>query len=210
MTQIAKHIIFTGRVQGVGFRFTVYDMANRYQLIGQVRNLGDGTVEMIAQGDASAGGTLGRLTTRHDRIMEYYYKNSKLLGTGISTKGLEAFDQHVGNQSMLATGGLLEVFIFVGFLFYIVSKTILINKTLHPSNNFKHTILYFIFFLIGFLVIHSTSSFKFGIVGWIKFSGSFIMVILFFTIYNNILIEAKNRNYQIETKLTKAAKCPII
>ena len=50
MEQSAKHIIFSGRVQGVGFRFTVLNIANRYMLKGIVRNLPDGTVEMIAQG----------------------------------------------------------------------------------------------------------------------------------------------------------------
>ncbi|OHB58759.1 MAG: hypothetical protein A2173_07825 [Planctomycetes bacterium RBG_13_44_8b] len=47
---IAKHIIFTGQVQGVGFRYTAHRIANRYQLTGFVRNLYDGTVEMLAQG----------------------------------------------------------------------------------------------------------------------------------------------------------------
>ncbi len=47
---VTKHIIFTGRVQGVGFRFTAYNIAHRYQLTGLVRNLPDGTVEMFAQG----------------------------------------------------------------------------------------------------------------------------------------------------------------
>ncbi len=47
---IAKSIIFTGRVQGVGFRFTARRAANRRQLTGFVRNVPDGTVEMLAQG----------------------------------------------------------------------------------------------------------------------------------------------------------------
>lgn len=47
---IAKHIIFVGRVQGVGFRFTAHRIARRHQLTGFVRNLPDGTVEMLAQG----------------------------------------------------------------------------------------------------------------------------------------------------------------
>ena len=50
LKMVAKHIIFTGRVQGVGFRFTAYDIAHRHQLTGFVRNLWDGTVEMLAQG----------------------------------------------------------------------------------------------------------------------------------------------------------------
>ncbi len=47
---IAKRIIFTGRVQGVGFRFTARRAASRRQLTGFVRNLWDGTVEMLIQG----------------------------------------------------------------------------------------------------------------------------------------------------------------
>ena len=47
---IAKRIFFTGRVQGVGFRFTARRAASRRQLTGFVRNLPDGTVEMLAQG----------------------------------------------------------------------------------------------------------------------------------------------------------------
>ena len=50
MSQTAKRIIFVGRVQGIGFRFTALDIANRYRLTGMVRNVPDGTVEMIAQG----------------------------------------------------------------------------------------------------------------------------------------------------------------
>ncbi|MHC4477548.1 MAG: acylphosphatase [Planctomycetota bacterium] len=47
---MAKHIIFVGRVQGVGFRFTAHRIAERHGLTGWVRNLHDGTVEMLAQG----------------------------------------------------------------------------------------------------------------------------------------------------------------
>jgi acylphosphatase len=48
----ARHVIFIGRVQGVGFRFTALRIAQRHQLTGFVRNLPDGTVEMLAQGPA--------------------------------------------------------------------------------------------------------------------------------------------------------------
>ena len=49
---VAKHIIFSGRVQGVGFRFTAHRMAGRHRLTGYVRNVPDGSVEMLAQGPA--------------------------------------------------------------------------------------------------------------------------------------------------------------
>lgn len=48
---IAKHVIFTGFVQGVGFRFTANSVAKRYELKGYVRNMDDGTVEMHLQGE---------------------------------------------------------------------------------------------------------------------------------------------------------------
>jgi acylphosphatase len=54
MSQIAKNIIFVGRVQGVGFRFTAFNIANRHEITGYVRNLPDNSVEMLAQGPADA------------------------------------------------------------------------------------------------------------------------------------------------------------
>jgi len=48
----ARHVVFIGRVQGVGFRYTAHRIAHRHQLTGFVRNLPDGTVEMFAQGPA--------------------------------------------------------------------------------------------------------------------------------------------------------------
>ena len=49
---MAKHIIFKGHVQGVGFRYTSLRAASRNQLTGWVRNLPDGSVEMLAQGQS--------------------------------------------------------------------------------------------------------------------------------------------------------------
>jgi acylphosphatase len=45
------HALVSGRVQGVGYRYFVQKRATRLQLVGQVRNLGDGRVEVVAEGD---------------------------------------------------------------------------------------------------------------------------------------------------------------
>ena len=47
------HIIFSGRVQHVGFRYTAYYIARDLGLTGWVDNLPDGRVEMEVQGDVS-------------------------------------------------------------------------------------------------------------------------------------------------------------
>lgn len=49
---VAKHLIISGRVQGVGFRYFSQETATRYHIKGWVRNLNDGTVELHAEGDA--------------------------------------------------------------------------------------------------------------------------------------------------------------
>ncbi len=49
-----RHIYFSGRVQGVGFRFQASWAARRLGLTGWVRNLSDGRVEMEVQGERTA------------------------------------------------------------------------------------------------------------------------------------------------------------
>jgi len=44
------HIYFSGRVQGVGFRYTSREVAKRYEVSGWVKNLPNGSVEMIVEG----------------------------------------------------------------------------------------------------------------------------------------------------------------
>jgi len=43
---IARQVIYSGRVQGVGFRFTTRQIASGYEVTGWVKNLPDGRVEM--------------------------------------------------------------------------------------------------------------------------------------------------------------------
>ncbi len=50
MADIAKQIVYSGRVQGVGFRFTCQRIAHRYELAGYVKNLPDRSVELMIQG----------------------------------------------------------------------------------------------------------------------------------------------------------------
>ncbi|MGC8594727.1 MAG: acylphosphatase [Candidatus Kryptoniota bacterium] len=45
------HIIVTGAVQGVGYRYFAYKHARAYNLKGYVKNLSDGRVEVVVEGN---------------------------------------------------------------------------------------------------------------------------------------------------------------
>jgi acylphosphatase len=48
---IARRVIFEGRVQGVGFRYTTKDIAKGFDVCGTVKNLPEGTVELEVMGE---------------------------------------------------------------------------------------------------------------------------------------------------------------
>jgi len=47
----AHHVFYEGRVQGVGFRYTVYQIVSGFDITGWIRNLPDGRVELLAAGE---------------------------------------------------------------------------------------------------------------------------------------------------------------
>lgn len=50
---VRRHIVVRGRVQGVGFRYATVSEARRLGLSGWARNASDGSVEIVAEGDAA-------------------------------------------------------------------------------------------------------------------------------------------------------------
>lgn len=51
MARTQVQVYYAGRVQGVGFRATVKRVAHGYEVTGVVRNLPDGRVELVAEGE---------------------------------------------------------------------------------------------------------------------------------------------------------------
>ncbi len=73
-----REIRFAGRVQGVGFRYTARNMAVRLPVTGYVRNLPDGTVELVVEGAqrelerllAGIEAELGRFIEHRDEALQ--------------------------------------------------------------------------------------------------------------------------------------------
>jgi acylphosphatase len=51
---VSRRYVITGRVQGVGFRWFTHDAAAGEGIHGWVRNLADGSVEVVAEGEADS------------------------------------------------------------------------------------------------------------------------------------------------------------
>ncbi len=89
--EVGANIIVKGLVQGVGFRYFVYNRAMKLNLRGYVKNLLNGDVEIDVEGDRSAIETLidevkvgPRLAIVKDLIIkwknvEQFYKGFKIL-----------------------------------------------------------------------------------------------------------------------------------
>ena len=75
-------VVFHGRVQGVGFRFTTRKLALEEGVVGWVRNEPDGTVRMVAQGQDE------RVSRLLDRLQE------QMAGNIRRTDVTESFDEN--------------------------------------------------------------------------------------------------------------------
>lgn len=86
------------------------------------------TLEQLAEGDITAGGTLSRLSERGPRVMALFRENP-VLGWGFSGRFFENMDGHVGNQNMLMQGGV------VGYLIWMLVFIIICVRILFISRN---------------------------------------------------------------------------
>jgi acylphosphatase len=64
---VARRLLVSGRVQGVGFRWFTRDAATREGVSGWVRNLPDGRVEAFVEGEAEAVARVERAVRRGPR-----------------------------------------------------------------------------------------------------------------------------------------------
>ena len=67
-----REIHYSGRVQGVGFRYTARQIAGRYPVSGFVQNLPDGRVLLVAEGETEG---LNEFLTALESEMPAYIKN---------------------------------------------------------------------------------------------------------------------------------------
>jgi len=88
MTTESRHVLYSGRVQGVGFRYTARKIAQGLAVTGFVRNLADGRVELVAEG---APAEVDRLLTEIASAMTGYIEDADIR-KGAATGKYSAFE----------------------------------------------------------------------------------------------------------------------
>ena len=80
MSEVRQHIVFHGRVQGVGFRYTAKYLAQSLELTGWVKNLTDGRVEAELQGQAElVDSFVERISQRGRIVVEFVEEEDREL-----------------------------------------------------------------------------------------------------------------------------------
>jgi len=119
------------------------------------------TILLLAQGDVTAGGTLRRIDERAPRVMKKF-NESPIVGSGFGQDAIDYSDGHVGNQNLLLHTGVVGFGLFTLLLVSFIFKLFKLNEILSNKNNFKSVHLPIILFLLGLIIIHSTSVQVFG------------------------------------------------
>ena len=91
MPRVRRRVYYAGRVQGVGFRFTCHALARGYQVAGYVRNLTDGRVELVAEGEAQE---LENFLKAIELEMGTYIRNTDVETDSTGSEPLDGFTIH--------------------------------------------------------------------------------------------------------------------
>ncbi len=158
------------------------------------------TLELILEGDLTAGGTNRRLTDRNDNVMELFYK-SPIIGNGFSLEAMERNDQHVGNQNILMSGGIIGAIVILYWLLFTVKKIYGAHKQSLGNRYYSQELLIFIILMVGLFIVHSTSTSLFSFLAYVKSGGKLLFIALVFGVVNNVLLDnLRTRNTNIVGK----------
>ncbi|MBK9335336.1 MAG: O-antigen ligase family protein [Lewinellaceae bacterium] len=114
------------------------------------------TLEKLASGDATAGGTLSRITERSPRVMDKW-SEAPISGWGFSDEYFKYGDFHVGNQNILLHAGIIGALLMGIFILYFHGSLLARSLQLLRGNPYKESLLVWAAFFPGWFSIHSSS-----------------------------------------------------
>jgi len=153
------------------------------------------TLKFLIAGDPTAGGTLGRISERSPRVMAVF-RESPVIGWGLSDRYISSWDMHVGNQTMLMQGGIIGYAIWIICYILTLLNIYILNHNTIVRSDIKNGGIVFLMAMIAIFAIHSSSSQILGYNGNVLF----FRYLLAFTIAaaNTIFISSlNNKNYNL-------------
>ena len=154
-----------------------------------------GTLKFLIAGDPTAGGTLARISERGPRVMSIF-RESPVIGWGLSDRYISSWDMHVGNQTLLMQGGIIGYAIWIICYFLTLLNIYFLNRNSIVRSHIKNGGIVFLMAMIAIFVIHSSSSQILGFNGNVLF----FRYLLAFTIAaaNATFISSlNNKNYNL-------------
>ncbi len=115
------------------------------------------TLKFLIAGDPTAGGTLGRISVRSPRVM-VVFRESPVIGWGLSDRYLSSWDMHVGNQTMLMQGGIIGYAIWIICYVLTLLNIYFLNRNSIVRSEIKNGGIVFLMAMIAIFAIHSSSS----------------------------------------------------
>ena len=115
------------------------------------------TLKFLIAGDPTAGGTLARISIRGPAVMAVF-RESPIIGWGLSDRYLQYWDIHVGNQTMLMQGGIIGYAIWIIcyalnlLIIYLLSRNSIVKTKIGNGG------IVFFLAMIAIFAIHSSSS----------------------------------------------------
>lgn len=152
-----------------------------------------GTLEMVAKGDLTAGGTVGRWTDVAPVLIEHIMENP--LGYGATIETFEIENDHAGAVNPMITIGVIGYAILILVLLGFMYKLFHASQQSKRQNSYKNSLLLLVIIFSGLWAIHLTSRQIFGLNVNLQFN--FITPVLF-ALGNWLIIEAYNTNQAME------------
>ncbi len=115
------------------------------------------TLEFLIAGDPTAGGTVGRISERGPRVMAEF-RESPVIGWGLSDHYINSWDMHVGNQTMLMQGGIIGYAIWLICYVLTLLNIYFLNRNSIIRSEIKNGGIVFLMAMIAIFAIHSSSS----------------------------------------------------
>lgn len=163
------------------------------QIVGSFKRIS--TLETVAQGDLSAGGTSSRV--EYNMQLINLWKEKPVLGWGFSEFYKENGNGHAGLANLLFNVGILGFIVFVYFWFKLFFVPISVNRRISFSNPFKDSLFAFTLTFLIFFIINATSGQQFGI--YLSFGGGIYAQIIFYSYSSFFISMAMNKEVQIKT-----------